>query len=565
MQPRRARLRWTPGDGTLVPEAPRASALFPAVGGPPPGPPRPLSYTPKGQSRQPARAGMYSDAPMARDRRPGTRWIGGIGRLASLAALAAHLACAPARMEANPALRDNPPLLARTPSDPGSKFEGNLEAELRAARPGDRFRAIVDLTEQVDLEALGQRLRSERRSKSHRRRAVIGALERVAERQQARLRPVLGRLQKSGHLDYVRPVAIVNRLVVDGTAAGILELGGHPEVARVLREWTSDRPAKRAPLEIRPARAPGERFESWAIRGMGVERLWAAGLTGRGVLVATIDSGVAGDHEQLRGGRIPGSRGWFDPVEGAATPYDSDTHGTGVLSQAVGSNPRGRILGVAPGARWAAALGNYRNRYSRVRMTIAADWVLRVARPDVLINAWSNNESPCAEFDVPFINAWKAAEIFVVFPAGNGGPGPRTGEAPAQLAGVYPGRGPVFSVAGLDRWNEAARDSSRGPSACGSPRFPAIAAPASDLPFAFPAGADSYGIGGGTSLAAGLVGGAAAVLLEADPELSPDELERILSDSARDLPPPGRDDATGAGALDLAAALELVRAPSRAR
>ncbi len=491
------------------------------------------------------------------------RTISWIARLVSLAALAVQPACVPARMHPNPTSREDLPLRSGTPSGFGSKFEGNFEAELRAAGPADRFRAIVDLTEQVDLEALGRRLRSERRGKSYRRRAVIGALERVADRQQARLRPLLERLQRSGRLDYVRPVAIVNRLVVEGTAAGILELAQRPEVAFVLREWTSDRPAKRAQLETRPARTPGERFRSWAIEQTGADRLWAAGLTGRGVLVATIDTGAAGEHEQLREGRIRGSRGWLDPVEGATAPYDSDTHGTGVLSQAVGANPRGRVLGIAPGARWAAALGNYRNRYSRVRMTIAADWILRVARPDVLVNAWSNNESPCADFDLPFISAWKAAEIFVVYPAGNGGPRSGTGEAPAQLAGVFPDRGPVFSVAGLERWNEAARDSSRGPSACGSPGFPAIAAPGSDLPFAFPAGADSYGLGGGTSLAAGLVGGAAALLLEADPELSPDELERALADSARDIPPPGRDDATGAGALDLVAALDLVRARRR--
>lgn len=489
--------------------------------------------------------------------------IGWIVRLVSLAAIAVHPACLSARMHANPTTREDPPLRPWVPSDAGSKFEKGFEAELRGAGPADRFRAMVDLTEQVDLEVLGRRLRSEGRDKIHRRRAVIGALERVAERQQARLRPSLERLQKSGRIDYVRPVAIVNRLVLEATAAGILELAAHPEVARVLREWTSDPPANRARFENRPVRTPGERFRSWAVEHMGADRLWAAGLSGRGVLVATIDTGAAGQHEQLREGRIRGFRGWFDPVEGATAPYDSDTHGTGVLSQAVGANPHGRVLGVAPGARWAAALGNYRNRYSRVRMTLAADWMLRVARPDVLVNAWSNNESPCADFDLPFISAWKAAEIFVVFPAGNGGPRPETGEAPAQLAGVYPDRGPVFSVAGLERWNEAARDSSRGPSACGSSGFPTIAAPGSDLPFAFPADADAYGIGGGTSLAAGLVGGAAALLLEADPELSPDELERILASSARDVPPPGRDDATGAGAIDLVAALDLVRARRR--
>lgn len=483
--------------------------------------------------------------------------------LAFTALFASCPACRPALLGTNPTPVERPSLLRSDPARPASKFEGDFENTLRDKNPSERVRAIVDLTEQVDLEALGRTLRAQGKTKAERRRTVIATLERVAQKQQARLRPLLERLRREGRLDYIRPVAIVNRLVVEGTAGGILELADDPAVARVLPDWESDRGGLGPPLELRPARSPGERFRSWAIEAMGADRLWSEGLTGRGVVVASIDTGAAADHEQLGGRLVPGERGWFDPVRGASSPYDSDLHGTSVLSQAVGGNPRGRILGVAPRARWAAALANDRNHYSRVRMTLAADWILRVARPDVLVNAWSNNESACADFDLPFISAWKAAEIFVVFPAGNRGPGPRTGEAPAQLAGVFPGGSPVFSVAGLDRWDEPARTSSRGPSACGSRAFPAIAAPAAELPFAVPGASTSYGIGDGTSLAAGLVAGAAALLLEANPELSPDELEGILAASARDLPPPGPDDATGAGAVNLAAALELARAPSR--
>jgi subtilisin family serine protease len=71
-------------------------------------------------------------------------------------------------------------------------------------------------------------------------------------------------------------------------------------------------------------------------------------------------------------------------------------------------------------------------------------------------------------------------------------------------------------------------------------------------------------VGTGTSLAAGLVGGAAALLLQADPELTPDGVEEILVESCRDLPPRGHDDDSGAGSVDLPAALARVLA-GRAR
>jgi subtilisin family serine protease len=230
-----------------------------------------------------------------------------------------------------------------------------------------------------------------------------------------------------------------------------------------------------------------------------------------------------------------------------------------VLSLAVGSNPDGREVGLAPGARWAAAAANWRNYYSRWRMSEAADWVLRVARPDVLINAWSHEEDGCAGFDRPFIDAWKAAEIFVVFPVGNSGPAPGSGETPGILGGTLPDGGPVLSVAALTPGETVHPRSSRGPSPCGSPGFPSLGAPGTDLPHAALGSPSAYSSGTGTSLAAAVLGGGAALLLEAVPEATPGELERALLATARDLPPPGRDDGSGAGALDLEAALKRLR------
>lgn len=451
------------------------------------------------------------------------------------------------------------PLISETTGGESGKIEPGFEALLRNS-PADRFHAaLVDLTDQVDLPALGRRLREAGLSKKQRRTAVIDALESVASGQQEALRPFLDRLREEGTIDYIRPVAIVNRLVVEGSAEGLLALAGRPEVARILPEWSS-KPARRSSglLSGDASTGLGERFESWAVEALGARDLWERGLDGSGVVVAAIDTGVIGGHEQLAGRRLPGGRGWFDSAKGRKEPYDDHGHGTAVLTQAVGGNPDGKILGLAPGASWAMALGNADNHYSRIRMTLAADWILRAARPDVLINAWSHDESPCTKFDLPFINAWKAAEIFVIFPAGNAGPSTGTGESPAQLSGTYPDGGPVFSVAALVVNLSALPESSRGPSACGSHLFPAIALPGGDLPTVRRGLKPTYGLGNGTSLSAGLMGGAAALLLQADPELSPDELEEIFLASARDLPPEGWDIYTGAGILDLPAALRTV-------
>jgi subtilisin family serine protease len=355
-------------------------------------------------------------------------------------------------------------------------------------------------------------------------------------------------------------VAVVNRLIVEGTAAGLLAIGANPEVAAVRPDWTSERSAGlMTDLPVDPGAPLGASFRSWAIDAMKADRLWRVGLDGTGIVVASIDTGAFAAHEQLRDRGVPGERGWFDPVEGTTSATDRHGHGTGVLSQAVGGNPEGRIVGVAPGAHWAAALGNWKNYYTRSLMTLAADWILRVARPDVVVNAWSHEEAECNAFDRPFIDAWKASGIFVVFPAGNAGPGPATGESPAQLAGIFPGGAAVFSVAALAETGGPLPLSSRGPSRCGSLAFPMLAAPGADLPMASTGEPKAYVRGEGTSLSAGLVAGAAALLLQAAPETDPCTLERVLLQSTHDVWPPGRDEATGAGAIDLEAALMLLR------
>ncbi len=442
-------------------------------------------------------------------------------------------------------------------------FQGDFDVLVRSSPENRPFRVLVDLTRQVDLTLLVERLRKEGRDKLTRRRTVIESLESVAADQQRTLQPFLDELIERGVIDYVRPVAIVNRLIVEGSAAGILELSRHPAVASVLPDWSSEKRLFRENGRVEGG-SPllGESFTSWGVEAIGAPALWRQGLKGKGVVVAAIDTGVFGDHEQLRGRMLPDGRGWLDPVEGRQDPYDNHGHGTSVLSLAVGANTAGKTIGVAPEAEWAVALGNWNNFYSRSRMTRAADWVLRTVRPDVVINAWSDSHGECNSFDLPFINAWKAAGMFVVFPAGNAGPSPGSDESPANLAGTVPHGGPVFSTGGLDRSENGVQvftHSSRGPNSCGGQPFPTLSAPGADLPFAYPPTADHYGTGNGTSLAAGLVGGAAALLIEADPDLTPEELEEILIRTARDLPPAGRDPDTGAGILDLAAALDAVR------
>jgi subtilisin family serine protease len=410
---------------------------------------------------------------------------------------------------------------------------GKIAAPLPSLPPGGTLRVLVDLDEQVDLERLGRTLARRNLTKRERRAAVIAALDAVAAKSRERLRPVLERMEREGLVRSWRGFTIVNRLLVEATPAGIEALARRREVVAIVPETE----AREAVL----ARAAAQRPEgtSWGVAAIGAGEAWRMGLDGTGVVVGLIDSGATAVHEQLAPSYRGGESSWLDPAGGSASPRDTHLgHGTGVLSCAVGANTAGVTLGVAPRAQWIACAGLPQGRSNNVLLTICADWMLTVGRPDVLLAAWILPAEGCDRSFQPLVDAWRAAEILPVFPAGNHGPGERTDRSPANYADLYPGGRAALSIGGLGRDGGPWEKTSRGPGACGGPVFPALSAPAEDLVTAFPLSSSTYRRAQGTSFAAGLAAGAVALLLQRHPEASVVELEDALTggDGRLDVP-----------------------------
>jgi subtilisin family serine protease len=411
--------------------------------------------------------------------------------------------------------------------------QGKISAPLPPVPPGGTLRVLVDLDDQVDLERLGRALARRKLTKRERRAAVIAALGTEASRSQERLRPVLERLKREGLVRSWRGFTIVNRLLVEATPAGVEALARLRGVAAIVPETEIREPA------LAGQDAPSAGKTSWGVAAVGADAAWKMGLDGAGIVVGLIDSGATAAHEQLAPGFRGGERSWLDPKGGSNAPRDSHLgHGTGVLSCAVGANAAGVTLGVAPRAQWIACAGLPEGRFNNVLLTICADWMLTVGRPDVLLAAWVLPSEGCDRSFQPLVDAWRAAEILPVFPAGNRGPDERTDRSPANYDGLYPGGRTALSVGGLGRNGEIWEKTSRGPSACGGPVFPTASAPAEELVTAFPLSSSTYRQAQGTSFAAGLAAGAAALLLQRHPEASVVELEEALTggDGRLDLP-----------------------------
>jgi subtilisin family serine protease len=143
------------------------------------------------------------------------------------------------------------------------------------------------------------------------------------------------------------------------------------------------------------------------------------------------------------------------------------------------------------------------------------------------------------------VAATAAKGILLVAAAGNAGP---------KSPPLYPAADPnVIAVSGTDAQEKLFAASKRG-------NHIAIAAPGADIFLPAPDG--KYQMTSGTSFSAAFVSGIAALILERNPALKPNDVRAILVNSARDLGAPGRDDLFGAGEADaFAAAKATVATP----
>jgi subtilisin family serine protease len=128
--------------------------------------------------------------------------------------------------------------------------------------------------------------------------------------------------------------------------------------------------------------------------------------------------------------------------------------------------------------------------------------------------------------------------IVLIAAAGNEGP-----KAPAAYPAAFP---EVIAVTATDSDDNLYAQANRG-------AHIAVAAPGVAILVASPGG--SYQMRSGTSFAAPQVSGVAALLLQRNHKLDPVAIRTILTSTARDLGPPGRDDQFGAGLVDAMSAV----------
>lgn len=548
--------------------------------------------------------------PTAAGRRPRARWAGA-GALGCLLAL----------------------LLPATHAPSGTAYAGSISPELQAAlaRVGSNGSVpfVVVLREQADpleLRVAADRLRLAGRPEEARAR-TIEMLKGLAGRTQS---PVTSRLRAAvqrGRAQSFTPLWVANAIAGVGTPDLVRELSTLAAVDRVL--WDAPGTSGEQTDEVIPpqglrAVAPSplagrDPTIGWNLTRIGAPTAWGQGLTGDGVIVAVIDTGVDYRHPDLAShiwanadeiprngldddfnGFVDDTLGW-DFVFGDNDPMGEgpSDHGTRSAGLVAGDGTSGIATGVAPQAvimPIKASGGPWTNVFSGIQYAIdnGAD-VISMS----LTEKWHFNPKPDYALWRQITDSALAAGIFHANSIGNEGGNLDTDPEPFNVAA--PGGSPapwiateqyvvggVSSVSGIgatDSLNTLADFSGRGPVA-----WEDLASRWSEYPHAMPIEYRDYpysdgsrGLikpdllapgeevlstrqGGGylsftgTSAACPHVAGTMALLLQAYPDLTPAQMAMLLQRGATDLGPRGKDSNYGAGLLHIPRTLTLAQA-----
>lgn len=295
-------------------------------------------------------------------------------------------------------------------------------------------------------------------------------------------------------------------------------------------------------LGTRAARTPNDPLfrDQWALVATRVPKAWDR--TTGGVLVAVLDSGVDPAHPDLVGKVRAGG----DFVDGDDDPVDEQGHGTAVAGViAARSNDRSGVAGASWGATLLAERvldhdGVGSACAVAVGMVDAADAGAKVL--NLSLGGPGLGQCPSVyRYAVDYAADQGAA---VVAATGNDA---TAEDNPTNYPAACDG---VIAVGATDRSGRRASFSSYGPHVD-------LVAPGQEVLVVHREGAGDYGwaLGSGTSFAAPLVAGVAALVLARTPGLTPVQLEQRLVSTAKDLGKKGRDDGTGAGLLDAARAV----------
>ena len=290
-----------------------------------------------------------------------------------------------------------------------------------------------------------------------------------------------------------------------------------------------------------------------AVVQIGADQVWASGYTGAGVKVCVIDTGVDATHPDLNGNKVVA---WVDYVNGRTTPYDDHGHGTHVSSTIAGTGAasNGQYKGVAYNASlMVAKVLNAQGSGSDTNIIKGIDWAVQNGAQVISMSLGSTSHDQALDDAVA---SAVSKGVTVVVAAGNSGPNAKTIASPGDSPDA-------ITVGAVDRTDAIASFSSRGPNSDGTVK-PDVTNMGVGLVAAKATGTNAgkgtqyYLPMSGTSMATPMTSGTVALLLQANPKLTPAQVKTALEKTAKPLGSTVPNNDYGYGRVQAKAAVDYV-------
>jgi hypothetical protein len=296
-----------------------------------------------------------------------------------------------------------------------------------------------------------------------------------------------------------------------------------------------------------------------------VPEAWGLTAVSPDVVVAVIDTGVDLSHPDLN--LVQGYD--YDGTAGGGPVADTDNHGTSCAGNvgAIYNNGAG-VIGTAPGVKIMPVYWGTLESHLALSIDVAV-----AHGADILSNSWGWVGFPNTAIEDAIDDAL-AAGVAVIFAAGNG-PDREPYTYDVAFPGYLTGSKNIVTVGASSLTDEhKAAASSDGEFGWGSSYVgdgPDVVAPG---PWSYTTdrlGALGYNDGstlsdpaytpdfGGTSSSTPKVAGIVALMLSANPDLTPAQIKQILRSTADDIDAAGVDDKTGAGRVNAYEAVRVAK------
>ena len=279
----------------------------------------------------------------------------------------------------------------------------------------------------------------------------------------------------------------------------------------------------------------------------GVDTVWAdTGYDGAGTTVAIIDTGIDGAHASLddldddNSTTDPKVIGFYDPVNNPSLtngtevfPYDDQGHGSHCAGTTAGTGaPNYEHIGMAPQANLvgvkvldAGGSGSFATVMAGMQWTVDNRYQFNIRAASMSLGGpgaieWTSSEEDSVN---RYGNEMVRAGIALFIAAGNNGV--------AGQIGTPGSAEDVITVGALDKNSAIAVYSSQGPTEEGRIKPNIAYVGSSVMSVAFNTG-DQYTDMSGTSMATPGAAGVAALMLQANPDLSPFDVRNIMQETS---------------------------------